>query len=160
MRNIAQRWVKFHNEGSSPHGRSAHTMASDGTRVFVHGGCSKGSRADEISLIHVFDTSMYFPLVISPGRSPRLRTQRTSSTRISSPTLSIPMRTTSNLRGSHPRDPRPRSNSSTRDPLHRNPTVLSVFKTPPSLYRAAVPPRRLLTCKIPVRVVGHCNLRM
>ena len=160
MRNVAQRWIRFHNEGSSPHGRSAHTMASDGTRVFVHGGCSKGSRADEISLIHVFDTSMYFPLVISPERLPRLRTQRTSSTRITSPTLSIPMRTPSNSRGSHPQVPRLRSNSSTRNPRHRNPTVLSLFKTLPLLYWAALPPRRSLTCKIPVRVVGHRKLRM
>jgi hypothetical protein len=39
-------------------------MASDGTRVFVLGGNSKGARVDEISLIHVFDTSMYVRLVI------------------------------------------------------------------------------------------------
>ncbi|KAI0260397.1 hypothetical protein BGY98DRAFT_1055296, partial [Russula aff. rugulosa BPL654] len=30
-------------------------MASDGTRVFVLGGCSP-ARADDLSLIHVFDT--------------------------------------------------------------------------------------------------------
>ena len=59
MRTTAQRWFKLHNAGPSPHGRSAHTMASEGTRVFVLGGYSKGARADEISLIHVFDTSMY-----------------------------------------------------------------------------------------------------
>ena len=39
-------------------------MASDGTRVFVLGGYSKGAPADEASLIHVFDTSMHFLLVI------------------------------------------------------------------------------------------------
>ena len=39
-------------------------MASDGTRVFVLGGYSEGAQADEMSLIHVFDTSMHFPLVI------------------------------------------------------------------------------------------------
>ena len=66
-------------------------MASDGTRVFVLGGHSPDARADEISLIHVFDTSMYFPLVILSGRSPRLRTQSTSSTRIPNLTLSILM---------------------------------------------------------------------
>jgi len=39
-------------------------MASDGTRVFVLGGYSEGARADEASLIHVFDTSMHFLLAI------------------------------------------------------------------------------------------------
>jgi hypothetical protein len=39
-------------------------MASDGTRVFVLGGYSGGARADEVSLIHVFDTSMYILLAI------------------------------------------------------------------------------------------------
>ena len=58
LQNSALRWFKFHNAGPSPHGRSAHAMASDGTRVFVLGGYSKGARSDEISLIHVFDTSM------------------------------------------------------------------------------------------------------
>ena len=60
MRNAAQRWFKFHNAGTSPCGRMAHTMASDGTRVFVLGGFSRSAQADELSLIHVFDTSMYF----------------------------------------------------------------------------------------------------
>jgi len=46
-------------------------MASDGTRVFVLGGYSAGARSYEISLIHVFDTSMYFRSVISSGQSPR-----------------------------------------------------------------------------------------
>ena len=62
-RNAAQRWFKLHNVGPSPYRRSCHTMASDGTRVFVLGGYLKGARADEISLIHVFDTSMYFRLL-------------------------------------------------------------------------------------------------
>jgi len=49
-----QRWFKFHNEGMSPARRSFHTMASDGTRVFVLGGCLPNTRrADDI---HVFDT--------------------------------------------------------------------------------------------------------
>ena len=39
-------------------------MASDGTRVFVLGGYSEGARAEEASLIHVFDTSMHLLLVI------------------------------------------------------------------------------------------------
>src|SRR6267154_1145303 len=59
MRNAAQRWFTFHNVGPSPHRRTAHAMASDGTRVFVLGGYLKGARVDEISLIHLFDTSMY-----------------------------------------------------------------------------------------------------
>jgi hypothetical protein len=58
VRIAAQRWSKFHNVGPSPHRRAYHTMASDGTRIFVLGGYSKGARADEISLIHVFDTGM------------------------------------------------------------------------------------------------------
>ena len=91
MRNAARRWFKFHNVGPSPHRRSSHFMASDGTRVFVLGGCSEGARSDEISLIHVFDTSMYFRSLISSGQLPRLRTQRTSSTRNPSVTLSILM---------------------------------------------------------------------
>jgi hypothetical protein len=145
MRNTAQRWFKLHTVGPSPHRRSSHAMASDGTRVFVLGGHSKRARSDEISLIHVFDTSMYFRSLISSGRAPRLRTQSTSSTRIPSLTLSILMRRPPNLRGRHPQVPRPRSNHSTRNPLHRRPTVLPVCKTPPPLYRAALPPCRLLT---------------
>ena len=43
-------------------------MASDGTRVFVLGGYSAGARPDELSLIHVFDTSMYFRSLISRGQ--------------------------------------------------------------------------------------------
>ncbi|KAF8502091.1 hypothetical protein F5888DRAFT_1168599 [Russula emetica] len=52
-----QRWFKFRNVGPSPHRRSHHSMASDGTHVFVLGGYSKGARSD-VSLIHVFDTSI------------------------------------------------------------------------------------------------------
>ena len=63
MRNAAQRWFKISNLGKSPRKRGYHTMASDGTRVFVLGGGSADARADE--LIHVFDTSMYFRSVIS-----------------------------------------------------------------------------------------------
>ena len=60
MQTAAQRWFKFDNVGPSPHGRSGHTMSSDGTRIFVLGGYSeKDVRSDNISLIHVFDTSMY-----------------------------------------------------------------------------------------------------
>jgi hypothetical protein len=65
MRDAAQRWFKFDNVGQSPHKRSSHAVASDGTRVFVLGGYSEGAQSDEISSIHVFDTSMYFRFVIS-----------------------------------------------------------------------------------------------
>jgi len=44
-------------------------MASDGTRVFVLGGCSERKWSNENSLISVFDTSMYFRSVISSGQS-------------------------------------------------------------------------------------------
>jgi hypothetical protein len=50
-------------------------MASDGSRVFLLGGWPKGAQADEISLIHVLDTSMYILFVISSGQPPRLRTE-------------------------------------------------------------------------------------
>ncbi|KAF8500871.1 galactose oxidase [Russula emetica] len=56
-----QRWFKFHNVGPNPHRRSCHTMASDGTRVFLLGGWPKGAQTDEISLIHVLDTSINRP---------------------------------------------------------------------------------------------------
>ena len=77
LRNAAQRWFKFHNVGPSPNRRVLHTMASDGTRVFVLGGTSSSTRSDEnslVSLIHVFDTSRYSLSVISSGHPPRLRT--------------------------------------------------------------------------------------
>jgi hypothetical protein len=159
MRNAAQRWFNFHNVGQSPHRRSYHAMASDGTRVFVLGGYPASAHSDEIS-IHLFDTSMYFRFVISSGQPPRLRTQSTSSTRNPSATLSIPMRRPPILHGSPPRVPRPRSNHSTGNPLHRRPTVLPVCKSLPPLYRAALPPCRLLTSETPVRMVGHWNSRV
>src|SRR6267154_638458 len=136
MQNAAQRWFKLHNVGPSPHRRSGHAMASDGTRVFVLGGRLDGAQPDEVSLVHVFDTSMSFLSVVSSGQPPRLRTQRTSSTRNPSVTLSILMRRS-------PQALRARSNHSTRKRLHRRPTVLPVCKTLPSLYWAALPPRRL-----------------
>jgi hypothetical protein len=120
MRNAAQRWFKFYNLGTRPHRRSYHTMASDGTRVFVLGGSSPGARSDEISLINVFDTSMYFRSVISSGQPPRLRTQSTSSTRNPSVTLLILMRRPPSLRRSYPQVPRPRSNHSTLNPPHQS----------------------------------------
>ena len=66
MRNAAQRWFIFQNVGPSPGGRSCHTMASDGTRIFVLGGISStDDRADETTLIHIFDTSMYSLSIVS-----------------------------------------------------------------------------------------------
>ena len=101
MRNAAQRWFKFHNVGTSPVGRTAQAMASDGTCIFVLGG--DGAQSDEIFLIHVFDTSMYFRSAISSGLPPRLRTQRTSSIRNPSVILSIIR--PHNLHRSHPQVP-------------------------------------------------------
>ena len=155
IRNAALRWFKFNNVGPSPRGRSAHAMASDGTRVFVLGGYSQGARADEISLIHIFDTSMYVYFVDLSGHPIDLRTQRTSSTRNPSVMLSILMRSSTNLRGSHPQVPRSRSNHSTGNPLHWMPTVLLVCKTQPLLYRAAPPPYRLFTSETLVRMVSY-----
>jgi hypothetical protein len=78
MRNAAQRWFRFHNVGQSPHRRSDHAMASDGTRVFVLGGNSPDALGDDI---YFFDTSMSVCLVNLSGQRSKLRTQRTSSTR-------------------------------------------------------------------------------
>ena len=110
------------------------------------GDISKGARVDEISLIHVFDTSMCARFVNLSGQPSKLKlgTQRTSSTRIPSVTLSILMRRSPNLRGSHPQVPQPRSNHSTQA-KDRRLTVLPVCKTLPPLYRVA-----LLTNETPV----------
>ena len=43
-------------------------MGSDGTRAFVLGGLSKGAWADNISLIHVFDTSTFFRSLLLSGQ--------------------------------------------------------------------------------------------
>ena len=133
MRNPAQRWFNLRNVGQSPHRRAYHTMGSDGTRVFVLGGYSKGAQEDEISHVHVFDTSTYVCFVNLSERPSKLGTQGTSSTRNLGVTLSILMRTPTNLRGSHSQVSQPRSNHSTRNPLHRRPTVL-VCKALPPLY--------------------------
>ena len=108
IRNAAQRWLKIQNMGQSPHRRSAHTMVSkhentrpvrDRTRVFVLGGVSPDTQADDISFIHVFDTSMYVrPINLSVQRS-MFRTQRTSNTRNPSVTRSILMRRLHNFAG-------------------------------------------------------------
>jgi hypothetical protein len=160
MRIAAQQWFKFHNEGPSPHRRSGHAMVSDGTRVFVLGGYSEGARVDEISHIHVFDTSMYVRFVNLSGQPFKFRTQSTSSTRDLRVALSILIRRPPNLRRSHPQVPRPRSNLSIRNPLHRRPTVLSVCKMLSLLYRAALPVCRLLMSETAVRMVSHWNSRV
>ena len=160
MRNAAQRWFKFHNEGPSPRERSYHTMASNGTRVFVLGGFSEGEQADEISLIHFFDTSMFFCFVNLSGQPSKLSSQRTSNTRNPSVTLSIIMRRPPDLCVSHSQIHRLRSNHSTRNVLHVRPTVLPVYKTLPHTYRAALPSCGLLTGKTPVRTAGYCNSRV
>ena len=127
IRNAAQRWFKFHNVGPNPHRRSCHTMASDGSRVFLLGGWPKGAQADEIFLIHVLDTSTYVLFVILSEQPPRLRTQSTSSTRKRTLTLSVVTKIPPNLRGSYLQVPQPRSNHSTRHPLYRRPTVFPPF---------------------------------
>ena len=97
MRNAAQRWFKIQNVGTSPHKRAYHAMASDGTRIFVLGGYSKSARANEISLIRVFDTSMYFRSLFLSGQFSNLRMQSTSSTRNPSVMLSILMKRPPNV---------------------------------------------------------------
>ena len=162
VRNAAQQWFKVHGVGPSPHSRSDHTMASDGTLVFVLGGRSKDARSDELSLIHVFDTSMYILFVNLSGQPSKLRIQRTSSTRNPSVTLSIQMRRQPNLRGSHPQVTRPRSNHNIRNPHHLRLMVLPspVCKPLPPLYRASLPPFRLLTSETLVRMISHWNSRV
>ncbi len=111
MRHPAQRWYMFQNMGPSPSGRSGHAMASNGTRILVLGGeSSGGAQADEAALIHVLDTSTYFPFVILLDGLKVCKTQSTSSTPNPTPTLSSLARRPPNSRASHPRDPKPRSN--------------------------------------------------
>ena len=152
MRNIAQRWFKFQNVGPSPHKRTYHAMGSDGTRVFVLGGYLKGARADDLSHIHFFDTSMYACFVNLSGQPSKFRTQRISSTLNPSVVLLILMRRPPNLRGSHPQV-RSRSNHRARSSLHRKPTVVPVCKTLPPLYRVALlvsqdKPRKTMSAKL------------
>ena len=94
------------------------------------------------------------------GQPFKLRTQRTSSTRNPSVTLSILTRRPPNLHRSHPQVPRPRSNRNPRKPLHRRPKALPVCKILRPLYRIALPPCRLLASETPVRMVGHWKSRM
>ena len=111
----AQRWIAFQDIGPSPSGRFGHTMACDGTRVFVLGGLlSPGAQADESKLIHILDTSMYFLFVSSFGQPPSLKAQSTSITRNPTPTLSILVRSPPNSCGSRQRVPRPEDNHISR----------------------------------------------
>ncbi|KAF8489448.1 hypothetical protein F5888DRAFT_1929890 [Russula emetica] len=93
------RWFKFHNVGPSPHGRSSHAMASDGTRVFVLGGYSEGARADEVSLIHVFDTKhIKYPEHELNAVNPNKRTTQLAwKSSTGSPTQEQPQHTTASL---------------------------------------------------------------
>jgi hypothetical protein len=107
----ARRWTAFNDIGPSPCGRAGHAMAFDGRRVFVLGGeLSPGAQVEEAKLIHVLDTSMYFPFVISFRQPPILKTQSTSVTRYPTPTLSTLMRRPRNSCGSRQRSPRPYDN--------------------------------------------------
>ena len=111
----AQRWIAFRDIGPSPRGRFGHSMACDGTRVFVLGGLlSPGAQADETKLIHVLDTSMYFLFVISFGQPPSLKTQSTSITRNPTLTLSILVRRPPNSCRSRQRVPRIEDNHISR----------------------------------------------
>ena len=65
MWDAARRWFKIPSVGRNPSGRSSHAMGSEGTRIFMLGGYSPSAQAAEISLIHIFDTSMSSCSVIS-----------------------------------------------------------------------------------------------
>jgi hypothetical protein len=152
IRHPARRWFRFQNMGPSP--RLCHTMASEGTRVFVIGGnSSAGARGDESTLIHVLETSTFFLFVMSFVQPPSLKTQSTSNTRIPTPTLLILMRAPSNSPRGRPRVPRPRGNHNTRHPLHRiilgNSLCLLLKKILPTNW-VPPPPRRLLARETPV----------
>ena len=139
----------FQNTGPSPTRMCRHTMASDGKRVFVLRGKSLTiKKGDETALVHVLDTSTYFLLFILFAQPPRPKTQKGSSTRISTPMLSSLVRSPLNSRGIHPRVPQPGSNHNTRRSLHRMLTLHTVLllckKLPPKNW-VAPPPGRLLT---------------
>ncbi|KAF8640758.1 hypothetical protein AX17_000408 [Amanita inopinata Kibby_2008] len=52
-----QRWYMFQNMGPAPSGRSGHSMASTGTKVYVLGGESfSPPKGDEANTFHVLDT--------------------------------------------------------------------------------------------------------
>jgi hypothetical protein len=139
--------------GPSPSIRLRHTMASDGTRIFVLGGKpSATAPGEESALIDVLNTSAYFLFVISFGLPPSLKSQSTSSTQISTLSLSSPVGRPPDAHGSHYRVLRPRSNHNTRSPLHwmlTRRTVLLLFKRPLPKNWVALPFRRLLASKTP-----------
>ncbi|KAI0283616.1 hypothetical protein BGY98DRAFT_950717 [Russula aff. rugulosa BPL654] len=107
---VTQRWSAFQDIGSSPGGRRAHAMASDGRRVFLLGGkLSPGAQVDEAKPIHVLDTGMYFLFVISFGQPSSLK-QSSSLTRNPTQTLSSIVRRPPSLHRSYPRVTRLRVN--------------------------------------------------
>ena len=75
IRHPAQQWFTTQNVGPSPSGRSYHAMISNGTRLFMLGGKSEANApADEIEVIHVLETSMYF-LLSFHRQPPSLKTE-------------------------------------------------------------------------------------
>jgi hypothetical protein len=137
-------------------------MGCDGTRIFVLGGIlSPGVQADETRLIHVLDTRMYFPFVISLGQPLSLKTQSTLSR---NPTpLSILVRRPLNSWGSRQRVPRPEDNHISRHLLCQMPMqhiMLLLFKKPPQESWITPRPSRLLASKTPVWMVYHRDPRV
>ena len=153
MQNAAQRWTTFQDIGPRPCRRKAHSMASDGNRVFVLGGVlSPGAQVDEDKLIHVLDTSMYFLFVISFGQPSSLK-QSSSLTRNPTPTPSRKVRRPPNLRRSYPRVARPEDNLISRYLLRRmtmQHMVLLFFKTLPLKNWITPPPSGSLARKTQV----------
>jgi hypothetical protein len=98
-------------------------MACDWTHVFVLGGyLSLGARVDEAKLIHVLNTIMYFPLVISFGQPSNLK-QSSSFTRNPTPTLSKhsekPTQLAQKLSVGHPTQGQPQHGMSLHQILER-----------------------------------------
>jgi hypothetical protein len=125
-------------------------MACDGTRVFVLGGkLSPGVQADETKLIHVLETRMYFPFVISLGQPLSLKTQSTFP-RKPTPTLSTLMRRPLNSWGGRQRVPRQEDNHISRHLRCQMPMkhiMLLLFKQPPQESWITSHPSRLLASK-------------
>ena len=110
IQSPAQGWTAFKDIGSSPCGRRAHTMASDGGGVSVLGGeLLPGAQVDEAKPIHVLDTSMYFLFVILFGQRSSLK-QSSSITQSPTSTLSSIVRKPPNLLRCHPQVTRPKVN--------------------------------------------------
>ena len=122
----AQRWTAFKDIGSSPCGRRAHTMASDGERIFMLGGeLSPGAQVDEAKLIHVLDTSVYFLFVILLRQRSSLK-QSSSISQSPTSTLSSIVRWPPNLLRCHPQVTRPRVNHNSGCSLRQMPERCTV----------------------------------